>query len=58
MEDIPENLNFELRMKDGIVNVFYKENEVEQTLPLPYPDLETFTVDFSHLLALIADGPT
>ncbi|KAM4573113.1 AMP deaminase 3b isoform 1-T1 [Odontesthes bonariensis] len=60
MEGIPENLNYELQMKDGIVHV-YKDAEAlkqQQPLSLPYPDLETFAIDLSHVLAMIADGPT
>lgn len=60
MEGIPENLNYELKMKDGIVNVYLNPEALkkEQPLSLPYPDLETFTFDLSHVLAMIADGPT
>ncbi|XP_005807516.1 AMP deaminase 3-like isoform X1 [Xiphophorus maculatus] len=60
MEGIPENLNYELKMKDGIVHVYANAEALkqEQALSLPYPDLETFTIDLSHVLAMIADGPT
>ncbi|XP_047243719.1 AMP deaminase 3-like isoform X2 [Girardinichthys multiradiatus] len=60
MEGIPENLNYELKMKDGIVHVYAHAEALkqEQPLSLPYPDLETFTFDLSHVLAMIADGPT
>ncbi|TRY88543.1 hypothetical protein DNTS_002827, partial [Danionella cerebrum] len=60
MEDIPQNLNYCLQMKDGIVNVYDNEDAVKQDQPrsLPYPDLETFAIDMSHVLAMIADGPT
>ncbi|KAM8892635.1 AMP deaminase 3b isoform 2-T2 [Spinachia spinachia] len=60
MEGIPEDLNYELQMKDGIVNVYDDAEALEQQRPhnLPYPDLETFTIDLSHVLAMIADGPT
>ncbi|KAA0715336.1 AMP deaminase 3 [Triplophysa tibetana] len=60
MEDIPQNLNYILKMKDGIVHVYDNEEALKQTLPrsLPYPDLETFAIDMSHVLAMIADGPT
>ncbi|XP_054889119.1 AMP deaminase 3-like isoform X2 [Poeciliopsis prolifica] len=60
MEGIPENLNYELKMKDGIVHVYANAEALkqEQALTLPYPDLETFTIDLSHVLAMIADGPT
>lgn len=60
IEGIPENLNYELKMKDGIVNVYLNAEALkkEQPLSLPYPDLETFSFDLSHVLAMIADGPT
>uniref|UniRef100_A0AAQ5YXC1 AMP deaminase n=1 Tax=Amphiprion ocellaris TaxID=80972 RepID=A0AAQ5YXC1_AMPOC len=60
MDNIPENLNYELKMKDGIVYVYDNEEALKEQQPhdLPYPDLETFAVDLSHVLAMIADGPT
>ncbi|KAM4554352.1 AMP deaminase 3b [Fundulus diaphanus] len=60
MEGIPENLNYELKMKEGIVNVYANTETLKQEKPLrlPYPDLETFTIDLSHVLAMLADGPT
>ncbi|XP_032378551.1 AMP deaminase 3b isoform X2 [Etheostoma spectabile] len=60
MEGIPENLNYELQMKDGIVHVYDNTEALKQQRPhsLPYPDLETFAIDLSHVLAMICDGPT
>ncbi|CAL8243683.1 unnamed protein product [Lota lota] len=60
MENIPENLGFELKMKDGIVNVYDNLEALRENKPrnLPYPDLETFAIDLSPVLAMIADGPT
>ncbi|XP_028434415.1 AMP deaminase 3 isoform X1 [Perca flavescens] len=60
MENIPENLNYELKMKDGIVYVYDNAQALRENQPndLPYPDLETFAIDLSHVLAMIADGPT
>lgn len=60
MEGIPEDLNYELRVKDGIVNVYDNAEDLKQQKPhsLPYPDIETFAIDLSHVLAMIADGPT
>ncbi|XP_075878528.1 AMP deaminase 3 isoform X2 [Nelusetta ayraudi] len=60
MDDIPENLNYELKMKDGIVHVYDNAEALRENRPrdLPYPDLETYAVDLSHVLAMIADGPT
>ncbi|XP_035011866.2 AMP deaminase 3 isoform X1 [Hippoglossus stenolepis] len=60
MEGIPEDLNYELQMKDGIVHVYDNAEALKQQQlhSLPYPDLETFAIDLSHVLAMIADGPT
>ncbi|XP_028650726.1 AMP deaminase 3-like isoform X1 [Erpetoichthys calabaricus] len=61
MSSIPEDLNYILKMKDGIVHVYDKECDAKtasEPRSLPYPDLETFAIDFSQILALIADGPT
>nr|XP_046251161.1 AMP deaminase 3b isoform X1 [Scatophagus argus]XP_046251162.1 AMP deaminase 3b isoform X1 [Scatophagus argus]XP_046251163.1 AMP deaminase 3b isoform X1 [Scatophagus argus]XP_046251164.1 AMP deaminase 3b isoform X1 [Scatophagus argus] len=60
MEGIPEDLNYELQMKDGIVHVYHNAEDLKQQKPhsLPYPDIETFAIDLSHVLAMIADGPT
>lgn len=60
MEGIPENLNYVLQMKDGIIHVYKRPEDLDQQRPhtLPYPDLETFAIDLSHVLAMIADGPT
>ncbi|KAM9408482.1 AMP deaminase 3 [Pholidichthys leucotaenia] len=60
MDNIPENLNYELKMKDGIIYV-YDDGEAlrnEQPHDLPYPDLETFVVDLGYVLTMITDGPT
>uniref|UniRef100_A0A8C1ZY94 AMP deaminase n=1 Tax=Cyprinus carpio TaxID=7962 RepID=A0A8C1ZY94_CYPCA len=60
MEDLPQNLNYSLKMKDGIIYVYDNEDTLKQDQPrsLPYPDLETFAIEMSHVLAMIADGPT
>ncbi|CAL8357071.1 unnamed protein product [Lota lota] len=60
MEDIPEDLGYQLQMKDGIVHVYASEAALERQEPLdlPYPNLETFAVDMSHILTMIIDGPT
>ncbi|XP_063337019.1 AMP deaminase 3b [Pelmatolapia mariae] len=59
-EGIPEDLNYELQIKDGIIHVYENAEALkqEQAYSLPYPDLETFAIDLSHVLAMIADGPT
>ncbi|XP_034031741.1 AMP deaminase 3b isoform X2 [Thalassophryne amazonica] len=60
MEGIPEDLNYELQMKNGIVHVYDNISALKQQQPhnVPYPDLETFAIDMSHVLAMIAHGPT
>ncbi|XP_034046757.1 AMP deaminase 3 [Thalassophryne amazonica] len=60
MENIPGNLNYLLKMQDGIIYVFDNAEALTETQPhdLPYPDLETFAIDLSQVLAMIADGPT
>ncbi|XP_061132351.1 AMP deaminase 3 isoform X1 [Syngnathus typhle] len=60
MENIPENLTYELQLVDGIVNVYDSAEDLREKRPhdLPYPNLETFAIDLSHVLAMIADGPT
>lgn len=47
-------------MKDGIIHVYKTTEDLRQERPhrLPYPDIETFAIDLSHVLAMIADGPT
>uniref|UniRef100_A0A671RZ39 AMP deaminase n=1 Tax=Sinocyclocheilus anshuiensis TaxID=1608454 RepID=A0A671RZ39_9TELE len=50
MENIPDNLNYQMKMKDAL--------SMNKPRCLPYPDLETFAIDMSHVLAMIADGPT
>uniref|UniRef100_A0A8C4ZCY0 AMP deaminase n=1 Tax=Gadus morhua TaxID=8049 RepID=A0A8C4ZCY0_GADMO len=60
LEDLPEDLGYLLQMKDGIVRVYSSPEALEQQQPrdLPYPDLETFSVDMGQVLAMIVDGPT
>ncbi|XP_067850361.1 AMP deaminase 3 isoform X3 [Heptranchias perlo] len=60
LSDAPGNLEYVARMRDGIIFVYDNKEMLELGEPrsLPYPDLQTFTLDLSHVLALIADGPT
>ncbi|XP_005989754.1 AMP deaminase 3 isoform X2 [Latimeria chalumnae] len=60
LEDVPMNLNYKAKMKEGIILVYNNEEMLNLDEPqnLPYPDLETFTLELSHILALTADGPT
>ncbi|KAF5891982.1 AMP deaminase 3-like isoform X2, partial [Clarias magur] len=59
-ENVPENLSYELKMRDGIIYVYENAAALGENRPhcLPYPDLETFAIDMSHVLAMIVDGPT
>lgn len=60
MENIPDDLNYQMKMKDGIIYVYENTEALSMNKPhcLPYPDLETFAIDMSHVLAMIIDGPT
>lgn len=60
LDDAPPNLDYLVRMQGGILFVYDNQTMLERQEPhsLPYPDLETYTVDMSHILALITDGPT
>ncbi|KAK2100742.1 AMP deaminase 3 [Saguinus oedipus] len=60
LDDAPSNLDYLVRMQGGILFVYDNKKMLERQEPhsLPYPDLETYTVDMSHILALITDGPT
>ncbi|CAD7671573.1 unnamed protein product [Nyctereutes procyonoides] len=60
LDDAPPNLGYLVRMQGGILFVYDNKKMLERQEPhsLPYPDLETYTVDMSHILALITDGPT
>ncbi|KAL8169851.1 UNVERIFIED_CONTAM: AMP deaminase 3 [Gekko kuhli] len=60
LEDAPGNLDYVVKMKGGILFVFDNKEtkELDEPRSLPYPDLQTYTLDLSHVLALIADGPT
>ncbi|KAH0521118.1 AMP deaminase 3 [Microtus ochrogaster] len=60
LDDAPPNLGYLVRMQGGILFVYDNQMMLERQEPhsLPYPDLETYTVDMSHILALITDGPT
>ncbi|XP_025052501.1 AMP deaminase 3 isoform X5 [Alligator sinensis] len=60
LDDAPDNLDYVVKMKGGIPFVYDNKEMMGLNEPqsLPYPDLETYTLDLSHVLALIADGPT
>uniref|UniRef100_F6R4B7 AMP deaminase n=1 Tax=Monodelphis domestica TaxID=13616 RepID=F6R4B7_MONDO len=58
-DDLPENLGYCFKMKDGVIYCFANEEAAskEEPIPLPYPNLEMFLDDMNFLLALIAQGP-
>ncbi|XP_073665426.1 AMP deaminase 1 isoform X3 [Tursiops truncatus] len=58
-DNLPENLGYHLKMKDGVVYIYPNEEAAskEEPKPLPYPNLDTFLDDMNFLLALIARGP-
>ncbi|XP_019511792.1 PREDICTED: AMP deaminase 3 isoform X5 [Hipposideros armiger] len=60
LDDAPPNLGYLVRMQGGILFVYDNQKTLKCQEPhsLPYPDLETYTMDMSHILALITDGPT
>ncbi|XP_078392105.1 AMP deaminase 3-like isoform X2 [Cetorhinus maximus] len=60
LSDAPDNLEYLTRMKEGIIFVYENKEmlELDEPKSLPYPDMQTFTLDLNHVLALIADGPT
>ncbi|XP_077035930.1 AMP deaminase 3 isoform X3 [Agelaius phoeniceus] len=60
LDDAPDNLDYVIKLKGGIPFVYDSKEMMELNEPrsLPYPDLQTYTLDLSHVLALIADGPT
>ncbi|XP_053108289.1 AMP deaminase 3 isoform X4 [Hemicordylus capensis] len=60
LDDAPGNLDYVVKMKAGIFLVFDNKEMMQLDEPqnLPYVDLQTYTLDLSHVLALIADGPT
>ncbi|OPJ73905.1 AMP deaminase 3 isoform X1 [Patagioenas fasciata] len=60
LDDAPDNLDYVVKLKGGIPFVYDNKEMMELNEPrsLPYPDLQTYTLDLSHVLALIADGPT
>ncbi|KAH0620889.1 hypothetical protein JD844_021769 [Phrynosoma platyrhinos] len=60
LDDSPGNLDYVVKMKEGIFLVYENKDmmELDEPWSLPYPDLQTYTLNLSHVLALIADGPT
>ncbi|KAG8517632.1 AMP deaminase 1, partial [Galemys pyrenaicus] len=58
-DELPENLGYHLKMKDGVVHLYPSEAAAckDEPKPLPYPNLDAFLDDMNFLLALIAQGP-
>ncbi|XP_044541077.1 AMP deaminase 1-like, partial [Gracilinanus agilis] len=58
-DDLPDNLGYCFKMKDGVIYCFANEEAAskDEPIPLPYPNLESFLDDMNFLLALIAQGP-
>ncbi|XP_048352086.1 AMP deaminase 2 isoform X3 [Sphaerodactylus townsendi] len=58
-ESMPGDLGFGLKMVNGVVHVYTKQDITDKTteLDLPYPDLQEFVADMNVLMALIINGP-
>uniref|UniRef100_A0A8C6J6U0 AMP deaminase 2 n=1 Tax=Melopsittacus undulatus TaxID=13146 RepID=A0A8C6J6U0_MELUD len=56
---MPADLGFGLKMVDGVVHVYTKQDLTDKSteLDLPYPDLQEFIADMNFLMALIINGP-
>jgi len=48
-DNLPENLGYQLKMKDGVVYVYPNEEAAskDEPKPLPYPNLDTFLDDMN-----------
>ncbi|XP_066060187.1 AMP deaminase 2-like isoform X2 [Chamaea fasciata] len=58
-QKMPADLGFGLKMVDGVVHVYTKQDITDKSteLDLPYPDLQEFIADMNFLMALIINGP-
>ncbi|XP_029857088.1 AMP deaminase 2 isoform X2 [Aquila chrysaetos chrysaetos] len=58
-QTMPADLGFGLKMVDGVVHVYTKQDLTDKSteLDLPYPDLQEFIADMNFLMALIINGP-
>ncbi|XP_064589069.1 AMP deaminase 2 isoform X2 [Zonotrichia leucophrys gambelii] len=58
-KNMPADLGFGLKMVDGVVHVYTKQDITDKSteLDLPYPDLQEFIADMNFLMALIINGP-
>ncbi|XP_068452964.1 AMP deaminase 1 [Clinocottus analis] len=59
-KNLPKNLGYVARMKDGVICVYNDAAAADKHQPknLPCPDYNTFIDDMNFLIALIAQGPT
>uniref|UniRef100_A0A668A6G8 AMP deaminase n=1 Tax=Myripristis murdjan TaxID=586833 RepID=A0A668A6G8_9TELE len=59
-KNLPKNLGYVARMKDGVIYVYNDTAAADKHQPkdLPCPDYATFIDDMNFLIALIAQGPT
>ncbi|XP_070824502.1 AMP deaminase 1 [Chaetodon trifascialis] len=59
-KNLPKNLGYVARMKDGLIYVYNDAAAADKHQPkdLPCPDYNTFIDDMNFLIALIAQGPT
>ncbi|XP_071547699.1 AMP deaminase 2-like [Panulirus ornatus] len=57
--DVPENCGYNIRMLDGVFQVYTSEEALQQNehLPYSYPNLSRYIQDMNLLCALIANGP-
>uniref|UniRef100_A0A665VX38 AMP deaminase n=1 Tax=Echeneis naucrates TaxID=173247 RepID=A0A665VX38_ECHNA len=59
-KELPKNLGYVARMKDGVIYVYNDAAAADKHQPkdMPCPDYATFIDDMNFLIALIAQGPT
>ncbi|XP_077524434.1 AMP deaminase isoform X4 [Amblyomma americanum] len=57
--EVPPDLNYQLRMHNGVVHVYKTPEDLEAERPLdfPYVNLPQFINDLNLMCAMIADGP-
>ncbi|XP_004380432.1 AMP deaminase 1 isoform X2 [Trichechus manatus latirostris] len=58
-DDLPENLGYHPKMKDGVIYIYPNKEAAskDEPKPLAYPNLDVFLDDMNFLLALIVQGP-
>lgn len=57
--EVPADLNYQLRMHNGVMHVYKTKEDMEAEKPLdfPYVNLPQFINDLNLMCAMIADGP-